>query len=98
MKQRRFFAEEFKRGAVRHLLESGKPLDGVARELGVVPSSLFRWRAKYGPAANSSVTASSLSVDEKAELAALRKKVAELEEDKDILKKAAAFFAKESTK
>lgn len=98
MKQRRFFTEEFKRGAVRHLLESKKPLDVVARELGVAPSSLFNWRAKYGPVTGLVEATSSLSVDEKAELAALRKKVAELEEDKDILKKAAAFFARESTK
>jgi transposase len=93
-KPRRVFSDEFKRGAVRQLLESGKPLDAVARELGLTPSSLFSWRLKYTPAERGST----LAPDERTELEALRKKVAELEEDKAILKKAAVFFAKESAK
>lgn len=97
-KARREFTEEFKRDAVRLLLESKKPLDVVARELQVTPSSLFSWRAKYGSPAAASGSTGSLDHDERAELDALRRRVRELEEDRLILKKAAAFFARESTK
>ncbi len=101
MKRRRF-DEKFKRDAVRLLLSSGRPLNEVARELDVVPACLFRWRAEYGKQGagktpEREVTApKGLSDDERAELEGLRRRVAELEEDREILKKAAAFFAREN--
>lgn len=95
-KARRSFTEEFKRDAVRLLLESKKPLEVVARELDVGASNLFAWRAKY--AEGLSGVGQELGASERAELEALRRRVRELEEDRVILKKAAAFFARESTK
>ena len=100
--KRRTFDEKFKRDAVRLLLSSKRPLNEVARELDVVPACLFRWRAQYGEQEAGKApegrgqAQKSLSNDERAELERLRRRVAELEEDREILKKAAAFFAREN--
>jgi transposase len=96
---RRTFPEEFKREAVRLLLESGEPLEVIARRLDVEGSSLFAWRAKFGQeeAGKAPARETVLANDERAELEQLRRKVAKLEEEREILKKAAAFFAKESS-
>jgi transposase len=94
-RQRRSFTDEFKAGAVRKVLEGGKTIAQVARDLDLTPSALSAWveqsRANAGKSARGTLT-----TDEKAELAALRKRVRELEVDRAILKKAAAFFAKEN--
>jgi transposase len=94
-KQRKSYTLEFKAAAVRLVLKEQRSIASVARELAVNQSSLWEWvrqaevDAGDGPAA-------ALTTDEKAELTELRKKVRQLEMEKDILKKAAAFFAKES--
>jgi transposase len=94
-RQRRSFTDEFKEGAVRPILEGRKTIAEQARDLDLVPSALSNWveqaRADAGKSARGTLT-----TDEKAELAALRKRVRELEIDRAILKKAAAFFAKEN--
>jgi transposase len=73
----------------------GRTLREIGRELGVNHETLRGWikaakRAEQGAAGEGEVTA-----DERDELRRLRKKVAELELEKDILRKAAAYFAKE---
>jgi transposase len=99
-KPRRSFSDEFKAGAVRLVLEEKRPVRRVARELNIVPSALGRWveneKERLGIAPPRPTTPSVLTTDERAELEQLRKRVRELEVDKAILKKAAAFFAKES--
>ena len=101
-RRKRQYTNEFKEDVVRHLLETKKPLVVVARELDVTPSALFRWRAEFGGPLGyqpSVVSTTATQVpDAQRELESLRRKVRELEEDKAILKKAAAFFAKESLK
>ena len=96
---RRRFTTEFKAEAVRLVVEEGRPIRQVARELDVVPSALTRWvdkeEARRGIAREKPATVD-LTTDERAELERLRKRVRELEVDKAILKKAAAFFAKEN--
>lgn len=89
---RRRFTPEFKREAVKFLLESGKPTKEVAEDLGVSRSSLGRWRDEFEGKAD--IEADEETPDE--ELKRLRKRVRELEMEREILKKAAAFFAKES--
>ena len=89
--QRRF-TPEFKREAVKFLLESGKPMKDVAEELGISPSSLGRWRDEYE---GKSLDGDEVETPEE-ELTRLHKRVRELEMEREILKKAAAFFAKES--
>ena len=92
---RRQFTDEFKAGAVRLVLDEGKSIGQVARDLDLTPSSLAGWVKQAR--ANRDGGKSGLTTEERDELATLRKQVRELRVERDILKKAAAFFAKEST-
>jgi transposase len=87
------YPEEFKRGAVELLASSGRPLERVARELGVSTESLRLWRKRAQVDAGER---EGLRSDERAELRALRREVGVLRQEREILKKAAAFFARES--
>ena len=96
MRPRRQFSEEFKAGAVRLVLDEGKSMREVARELDLVPSALRGWVAR-AEADRGDGQPGVLTTVERDELAALRKEVRQLRIEKEILKKAAAFFAKETT-
>jgi transposase len=87
------YPEEFKREAVELLRSSGRPLAQVARELGVSTESLRLWRKQAEIEAGER---NGLSSDERAELRELRREVRVLRQERELLKKAAAFFAKES--
>lgn len=93
------YSEEFRRDAVALVRSSlGRPLREIGRELGVNHETLRGWvnaakRAEQG--ATGGVRDGERTADERDELRRLRKKVAELELEKDILRKAAAYFAKE---
>ncbi len=89
---RRQFTEEFMVGAVRLVLDEGKTVGAVARELDLTPSSLASWVRQAR--ADRSQGKTGLTTEERGELARLRKEVRELRMERDILKKAAAFFAK----
>ena len=93
------YPEEFRRDAVALVRSSpGRTLREIARELGVNHESLRRWvnDAKQADEdARVDRGRDELSADERDELRRLRRKVAELELEKDILRKAAAYFAKE---
>jgi transposase len=91
---RRQFTDEFKAGAVRLVLDEGKTVAQVARDLDLTPSALGGWVKQAR--ANRDGGKSGLTSDERAELARLRKDNRELKLERDLLKKAAAFFAKES--
>ncbi len=94
-KQRRAYSEEFKRDAVRRLAAGEHALSYIARDLGIHPNLLGTWRRKYGTISTSKVvTKPAVSLED--EVARLRRENASLKEDREILKKAAAFFAKES--
>lgn len=92
---RRKFTDEYKVRAVRLVLKEGQKAAQVARDLGLIESVLRNWvrQAKIdrgmGPAG-------ALTSEERDELSRLRKQVRVLTEEKEILQKAAAFFAKES--
>jgi len=92
---RRNFTDEFKAGAVRLVLDEGRTAARVARDLDLTASALGGWvkQAK----ADRSHGKTGLTTEERAELARLRKEVRELRMERDLLKKAAAFFAREST-
>lgn len=87
---------EFKREAVRLATESGKSFREVAADLGIRPHQLYTWRnaisakSSEGSSANGKVT----SQDE--EIRRLRQELRIVREERDILKKATAFFAKAS--
>ena len=91
---RRQFSEEFKEGAVRLVLDEGKTVGAVARELDLTPSALGHW--VQHARAERTKGKSGLMKEEREELARLRRENRILQEERDILKKAAAFFAKQS--
>ena len=90
---RRSFTEEFKAGAVRLVLDEGKSVGAAARDLDLTESSLRNWveraRADRGKGKPGVLTTA-----EREELGQLRKENRELRTEREILKKAAAFFAK----
>ena len=92
--KRRQFTDEFKAGAVRLVLEEGKRVAEVARDLGLTPSTLRVWVVQARADRTGGKTG--LTTDERAELAALRKEMRVVRMERDILKKAVAFFAKEN--
>ena len=89
---RRRFTREFKAQAVQHLLESGKPLSDVAAELGISPGQLSQWRNEQLAAGSAEALVARKA--EQAETQRLRRELKRLEEEKLILRKAAAFFAR----
>ena len=91
---RRRFTEEFKAGAVRLVLDEGKSVSAVARELDLTASALGVW-VRHAQAERTKGK-SGLVKEEREELSRLRKENRILAEERDILKKAAAFFAKQS--
>jgi len=84
---------EFRREAVELVRASGRPFREIARDLGVSDQTLRNWVAQSDVDAG---RAAGLSSEEKAELRELRRRVRTLEMERDVLKKAAAFFARES--
>ena len=92
---RRQFTDEFKAGAVRLVLDEGKKLAEVARDLDLTASALGSW-VKRARADRSGGKARPTS-DQLAELAMLKKELRVVTQERDILKKAVAFFAKENT-
>ena len=89
---RRQFTDEFKAGAVRLVLEQGKTVGAAARDLDLTETALRECvkRAR----ADRTHGRTGLTTAEREELARLRKENRELRTERDILKKAAAFFAK----
>lgn len=94
-KPRRTFTPEFKAEAVRLVEQSGRSCSEVARDLGIQSTNLRNWLEQARVDAGKGPPGA-LTTEERAELAALRKEVRQLKEDREILKKAAAFFAKEN--
>ena len=93
-RSRRRFTDEFKQQAVRLVLDEGKSVSAVARELDLVPSALGNWVKQTQ--ADRTKGRTGLTTAEREELSRLRKENRILQEERDILKKATAFFAKQS--
>jgi transposase len=90
------YHEQFRADAVELVRSSDKPLRQVARELGVNHETLRGWVAAAKRAEQPAASGGQqLSAEERDELRRLRARVAELELEKEILRKAAAYFAKE---
>ncbi len=89
---RRRFTAEFKAQAVKRLLEGGKGLAEVATELGLSPGQLGSWRNERLAAGSTAALAARKA--EQAELRRLKRENERLEEEVEILRKAAAFFAR----
>src|SRR5260370_34402214 len=91
---RRNFTDEYRTGAVRLVLGEGKTVAAAARDLGLTESSLRNWVEQAR--ADRTHGKTGLTTAEREELARLRKELRIAPEDRAILKKAAAFFAKQS--
>jgi transposase len=86
------YPEEFKLAAVQQITDGGHSVSSVAKRLDVTVDSLYAWVTKYGP---DSATHQAKSA-EQSELQKLRKELKRVTEERDLLKKAAAYFAKQS--
>lgn len=95
MSKRKGFSSEFKREAVRLLDRGQKPAADLARELGIRRNQLYKWKEQlmeHGGEAFPGRGRRAASADE---VARLRRELERIKEERDILKKAAAYFAKE---
>jgi len=84
------YTKEFKIDAVKLTLSSDKSTAEIARDLGINSNSLYNWITKY----RGQVLENSNNMTPEQELAALKKENAQLKQEREILKKAAAYFAK----
>lgn len=94
-RKRRVFTEEQKLAAVEHVRSTGKTVYQAAQDLDLTETALRRWIAEVERQARPA--AGELSVEEREELRRLRRENQRLQMERDFLKKAAAFFAKESS-
>jgi transposase len=93
-RQRRKFTEEFKAGAIRLVVDEGKTIGAVARDLDLTESALRLW-VERARADRGTGKPGALTTAERDELTRLRKENRQLRLEREILKNAAAFFAKE---
>jgi transposase len=88
------YPEEFRREAVELARSSDRPRCQIASSLGISDGSLAAWIAEF----EARDAPGALSDDERAELVRLRKELAEVKQDREILRKAAQYFARETTR
>ncbi len=84
------FTDDFKRDAVRQITERGYPVAEVSGRLGVSKHSLYTWKKQFAKASSSG------GDDQAAEIRRLKRDLVRVTEERDILKKAAAYFAKDA--
>jgi len=90
-RRRPTYAPEFKAEAIRRVRNSSDSIAIIARDLGITERSLRTWLKDSRPQPETPLT-----TDERSELLQLRKEVGQLRMERDLLKKATAFFAKQS--
>ena len=88
-RERRQYNEEFQRRAMQLSYNPERTVQSVVESLGISHSMLYRWRKKYSDKGEK--TAEAVQTEE---VRLLRKRIAELEEENEILKKASAYFAR----
>jgi transposase len=96
MSQRPRFTKEFKQEAVRLMRDSGRSASAIARELGIPRTRLYKWAEQMERHGAAAFPGSGRRSGTEAEVARLRQEIARLTEERDILKKAARYWAKES--
>ncbi len=95
MSKRRKFSPEFKRGAVEQASQPGVSCAQVARELGINANLLSRWKRNVEKEGRQAFGGSGNPRDE--EVAALKRELARVKKERDFLREAATFFARESS-
>ena len=93
--ERRRFTAEFKREAVRLAQQPGKSRAKVAQELGLNANMLGRWIRQFGSGKWEAAPGKPLKSEQQLEIERLRRELAKAQTERDILKKAVAYFAKE---
>jgi len=93
--KRRQFTDAFKSEAVRLTRESGRPVAQVARELGITDNVLYRWMNEQRYVESQGSTRQSVRAGQD-ELTRLKRENETLRKERDFLRRAAAFFARES--
>ena len=94
--KRRVYTDEFKFDAVRLVLEEGLTKAETSRRLGVNQNSLGKWVKAYKTNGENAFPGKGRQTPEQEELRGLREEVRELRMEREILKKATAFFARET--
>jgi transposase len=95
--ERRSFAREFKLEAVKLIMERGVSVAQASRDLAVHQTQLRKWVRDFSTAPEQAFPGNGRQNAEQAEITRLKREVTKLKAERDILKKAAAYFAKEST-
>jgi transposase len=93
-RERRKFTPEYKAEVVALVHSSGKAVTRIAKELDLTPSAVSRWVEQ---AKQRSTPEGRATIDDAAELRRLRKELVQIKMERDFLKKAAAFFARENS-
>ena len=94
--ERRRFTREFKLEAVKLIKERGVSVAQASRDLAVHPTQLRRWVQDFADDPQQAFPGHGQMKPEQAEIARLKREVTKLKAERDILKKAAAYFAKEN--
>lgn len=92
---RRRFTSEFKREAVKLALQPGATVTRIAQDLGLHPNMLRKWIKQFSSGKWEAKPGVPLKSEQQAELDRLRRELAKVKTERDILKKAMAYFAKE---
>jgi transposase len=95
-RKNRTYTREFKLEAVRLSEEDGRPVAEVARQLGIHPNNLYKWRAQFAAEGAEAFPGKGNLSSSDEELHRLRRENMRLREERDILKKAVIFFSNES--
>jgi transposase len=93
MKERKQYSKQFKQGAVRLVTEQGRSISDATRTLGIASWSLSRWVISANKEGQDAFRGNGKRSAQEQEFFELRHRVKQLEGEKDILKKAAAYFA-----
>ena len=96
MGTRKQFTPEFKREAVQLLDSGSRPASELARELGVRRNQLYKWQREFQARGTGAFPGSGPRKERTTEIVRLKRELARVTEERDILKKAAAYFARES--
>jgi transposase len=93
MKERKHYTKEFKQGAVRLVTHQGRSISDAASSLGIPAWSLSRWIRAAKDEGEDALRVNGNRTAQEQEIIELRRRVKQLEEEKEILIKAAAYFA-----
>jgi transposase len=94
---RRRYTDEYKREAVRLASEPGNTVSGVAKDLGIDRGLVQEWKSKLGKGTWEPKSQRPLKTETQSELERVKRELAKVKMERDILKKALGYFAKDPT-